>query len=94
VEWLLGQLSPDASVFLSFDLDGLDPSVAPAVSGLAPGGLTYRQGSDLVRGLAERCRIAGAAFTEMVPSLDLNGMTALVTVRLISELVGTMARRS
>jgi agmatinase len=94
VGWLLDQLPPDASVFLSFDLDGLDPSVAPAVSGTAPGGLTYQQGSDLVCGVAARCRMAGAAFTEIVPDLDVNGMTALVTVRLISQLLGSMARRS
>ena len=43
VPWLLEQLPADASVVVCFDLDGLDPSVAPAVSGTAPGGLTYAQ---------------------------------------------------
>ncbi|HYN64295.1 MAG TPA: arginase family protein, partial [Candidatus Limnocylindrales bacterium] len=93
VGWLIDQLPPDASVFLAFDLDGLDPSVAPAVSGASPGGLSYQQGSDLVRGVVGRCRLAGAAFTELVPPLDNNDISALVVVRLVSQLLGALARR-
>jgi agmatinase len=93
VGWLIDQLPPDASVFLAFDLDGLDPSVAPAVSGASPGGLSYQQGSDLVRGIVGRCRLAGAAFTELVPTLDSNDLSALVVVRLVSQLLGALARR-
>jgi agmatinase len=92
VAWLLDQLPTGASVFVAFDLDALDPSVAPAVSGASPGGLSYQQGSDLVQGVAQRCRVAGVAFTELVPALDSNGVSALVVVRLISQLLGSMAR--
>jgi agmatinase len=93
VSWLIDHLPWDASVFLSFDLDGLDPSVAPAVSGAAPGGLSYQQASDLVRGIVGRCRLAGAAFTELAPPLDNNEMSALVVVRLVTQLLGSLARR-
>jgi agmatinase len=94
VAWLVEQLPADASVFLAFDLDGLDPAVAPAVSGASPGGLSYRQASDLVSGVVARCRLAGAAFTELVPALDSNGLTSLVVVRLVTQLLGGMARRA
>jgi agmatinase len=94
VPWLLGRLPADASVVVCFDLDGLDPSVAPAVSGTAPGGLTYAQAAALLRGLTARSRVAGAAFTEMVPALDVSDLTALVIVRLLSVLIGGMARRT
>lgn len=67
VPWLLEQVGTDASVFLAFDCDGLDPAVIPAVSAPAPGGLTYVEAFDIVRGL--RPRLCGAAFTEYVPSL-------------------------
>ena len=66
--------------------------MAPAVSGTAPGGLTYAQAAALLLGLTARAQVAGAAFTEMVPALDVNGMTALVVVRLLSVLIGGMAR--
>ena len=94
VPWLLAQLPADGSIVVAFDLDGLDPSVAPAVSGTAPGGLTYAQAASLLLGLTERARVAGAVFTEMVPALDVNDLTALVVVRLLTILLGGMARRS
>jgi agmatinase len=93
VPWVLEQVPADASVVVAFDLDGLDPVVAPAVSGTSPGGLTYAQAAALLLGLTFRARVAGAVFTEMVPALDVNGLTALVVVRLLSVLIGGMARR-
>jgi agmatinase len=94
VAWLTEQLPADASVFVAFDCDGLDPAVLPAVSGASPGGLSYDQAADLLAGVATRCRVVGAAFTELVPSLDATGMSSLVVVRLIMRLAGAMARRS
>jgi agmatinase len=94
VEWLLEQVPPDASVFLVFDLDGLDPFTAPAVSGASPGGLEYGEASALLQGLASSRRLAGAAFTELVPALDPDGLSALVVVRLVMQLMGGLARRS
>ena len=94
VEWLLAQVPPDASVFLVFDLDGLDPFTAPAVSGASPGGLEYGEASALLQGLASGRRLVGAAFTELVPALDPDGLSALVVVRLVMQLMGGLARRS
>ena len=93
VPWLLEQLPADAPLFVAFDCDGLDPSVLPAVSGLSPGGLGYDEASDLLAGAAARCRIAGAAFTELVPDRDVNERSALVVVRLVIRLLAAMARR-
>jgi agmatinase len=93
VRWLLERLPADASVFVAFDCDSLDPSIMPAVSGLSPGGLSYDEAGDLLAGVAARCRVAGASFTELVPPRDVNDRSALVVVRLIMRLVGGMARR-
>jgi agmatinase len=84
VRWLLEQVPKDASVFLAFDCDGLDPSVFPAVSGLSPGGLTYAEAWDLVTGLGSR--VVGAVFTEYVPQRDVNELSALVVCRLAAAL--------
>lgn len=92
VPWLVEQLPQGASVFISLDLDGLDPSVAPAVSGVSPGGLSYDEASDLVGGVAHRCKVVGAAFTELVPTLDVNGISALVVVRLVMRLLAGLDR--
>jgi agmatinase len=82
VPWLLDQLPRDASVFLSFDCDGLDPSVLPAVSAAAPGGLSYVEAVDLLTGIGPR--LAGAVFTEFVPGLDLERRGAVTITRLVA----------
>ena len=93
VPWLVDQLPADASLFVAFDCDGLDPAVLPAVSGASPGGLSYDEAADLLGGVADRCRVVGAAFTELVPALDPSGLSSLVVVRLLMRLIGAMARR-
>jgi agmatinase len=89
---LLDELLRGARLFVVFDLDGLDPSVAPAVSGVSPGGLSYDEAGDLLAGVAERCRVVGAAFTELVPDLDVNGISALVVVRMVMRLLAGIDR--
>jgi agmatinase len=92
VRWLLEGLPTGASVFLLLDLDGLDPAVAPAVSGLSPGGLSYDEAGDLLGGVTQRSWVVGAAFTELVPALDANGLSALVVVRLVMRLLAGLDR--
>ncbi|HET8778127.1 MAG TPA: arginase family protein [Candidatus Limnocylindria bacterium] len=85
VGWVLEQVPADASVFLAFDCDGLDPSVFPAVSAQAPGGLSYPQAFELLCGI--RSRLVGAVFTEFVPGRDVNDVSASVLTRLIGAAV-------
>jgi agmatinase len=93
VPWLIEQLPRDAAVFVAFDCDGLDPAVLPAVSGLSPGGLSYEEAGDLLGGVSARCRVVGAAFTELLPARDLNERSALVVVRLVMRLLAGIARQ-
>ena len=92
VPWLLAQLPQGGSVFVVFDVDALDPSVASAVSGVSPGGLSFHEAGDLLAGVAARCRVAGAAFTELVPARDLNEVSTLVVVRLVMRLLAAIDR--
>lgn len=88
---VLDAVEPDASVFLAFDTDGLDPSVCPAVSAVAPGGLSWDAANDLIGGIGHR--LVGAAFTELVPALDVNELSALVVARLMLRAAGNVPRR-
>ncbi len=90
VPWLLDQIPADASVFLSFDCDGLDPSIFPAVSAQAPGGLTYEEALELV--LEVRPLLVGATLTEFVPRLDQAGTSATLATRLASVVVPAINR--
>ena len=63
----------------------------PGVSAPAPGGLTWDEASDLLGAIGPR--LVGAAFTELVPALDVNELCALVTARLALRLAGGVPRR-
>jgi agmatinase len=77
-------------VYVTIDLDGLDPSIAPGVSHHEPGGLTVREVLDLIDALPTP--VVGADVVELNPSRDVVGMTAAVGAKLVKELAGAMAR--
>lgn len=89
VPWVEGQLESDDRIFVSFDCDGLDPSVMPAVSAHAPGGLRFDEAATLLGAIGPR--LAGAVFTEYVPSRDRDGLGALVVARLMITLMAGLA---
>lgn len=78
----------DGPVYVSIDMDGLDPAHAPGVSHREPGGLTTREVLALVQSLAGP--IVGADVVEFNPSEDISGMTAPVCAKLVKELAGRM----
>ena len=90
VETVFDALPDDAACFVTLDCDGLDPSIMPATNAPLPGGLTFDETAALLRGLARRGRVVGMDLTELVPALDVNGVSALVAVRLISNLLGAL----
>ena len=75
-------------IYLSVDLDGLDPSVAPGVSHHEPGGLTVREVLDVIDALPGP--IVGADVVELNPTRDLVDMTAMVGAKLVKEIAGAM----
>jgi arginase len=81
----------DGPLYISFDLDGLDPSVAPAVSHHEPGGLTVREVLRVL--MRQRARLAGADLVEYNPQRDIHGMTGTVAAKLIRE-IGALAARN
>jgi agmatinase len=67
-------------VFLSFDIDAVDPSAAPGAGAHEPGGLTSRFALDAVRALAPHC--AALAITEVNPMTDVHDMTSTLAAYL------------
>ncbi|WP_310466970.1 agmatinase family protein [Sphingomonas sp.] len=75
---------PPAPLYISIDLDALDPAFAPGVSHHEPGGLSVRD----ILGVLHRVTgpIVGADVVEYNPARDINGMTATVAAKLVKEL--------
>jgi len=88
-EWMAGE-RPVASgpVYLSIDLDGLDPAFAPGVSHREPGGLTVREVVSIVQALPGP--IVGADVVELNPLQDPDGTSASVAAKLVRELAARM----
>jgi agmatinase len=80
----------DGPVYVSIDLDGLDPAFAPGVSHHEPGGLSVRQVLDVLARIT--APVIGADVVELNPDRDLNDMTAAVAAKLVKELCALMAR--
>jgi guanidinobutyrase len=76
----------DGPMYLSFDIDGLDPSVAPGTGTPEIGGLTGIQGLEIIRGL-RGASLVGADLVEVAPAYDASGNTALVAANLLFEIL-------
>ena len=79
-------------LYISFDLDGLDPSVAPGVSHHEPGGLTVREVLAVLS--RQTAAVAGADIVEFNPTRDINDMTATVAAKLVREIAALAARNA
>ena len=80
------QIGPDIPVYLSFDIDGLDPSVAPGTGTPEPGGLTASQGIEIIRGV-HGLDLVGADLVEVSPPYDTTGNTSLLAANLVFEML-------
>jgi arginase len=77
-------------VYLSMDIDALDPAYAPGVSHREPGGLSTRQVIDLIHGIDQP--IVAADIVEYNPRCDISNLTAIVAAKLLKEIGGMMLK--
>lgn len=77
-------------VYLSLDIDALDPAFAPGVSHREPGGLSTRQVIDLILSIDQP--LVAADVVEYNPRCDVSDMTATVAAKLVKEIAGVMLR--
>lgn len=78
----------DGPVYLSFDMDVFDPSVAPGISHYEPGGFTARELINMLIRLD--LQIVGADIVELNPDRDINGMTAMLAAKVFKETLAKM----
>ncbi|MFI8749984.1 agmatinase [Vreelandella lionensis] len=76
----------ETPVYITFDIDGLDPSVAPGTGTVEMGGLTSTQGLEIVRG-AYGLNIIGGDLVEVSPPYDTSGNTALMGATILYEML-------
>jgi len=84
----LAGMDADTHLHVSFDVDFLDPSVAPGVGTTVAGGPTFREARLCMEMIADTGLLGSLDIVELNPALDVRNRTAEVTVELIASLVG------
>lgn len=95
LEVALEGMDPATHLHVSFDVDFLDPGIAPGVGTTVPGGPSYREAQLCMEMIADTGRLASLDVMELNPALDLRNRTAEVAVDLVASLFGksTLMRR-
>ncbi|HWN17584.1 MAG TPA: agmatinase family protein [Gemmatimonadales bacterium] len=88
-DWRDGtKLEFDTPLYVSFDLDVIEPGLAPGISHREAGGFSVRQALAIVQSLT--APVVGADFVEFNPAADRTGVTAAVSAKLVKELAARM----
>jgi len=83
---LRARIGPETPVYLSFDIDGIDPAFAGGTGTPEVGGLTVPQGLEIIRG-CQGLNLVGADLVEVSPPYDTSGNTALLGANLLYEML-------
>ncbi len=86
----LERLPRGEAVYLSLDVDALDPAVMPGTSSPEPDGMTAALARRLVEATAARNTVVGADLVELAPGLDPSGNSALLAARLVMDVIGAV----
>jgi arginase len=95
MEQALADLDSDTHLHVSFDVDFLDPDIAPGVGTTVAGGPTYREAQLCMEMIADTHRLGSLDIVELNPAFDVRNKTAALAVDLVESLFGksTLVRR-
>jgi arginase len=88
MELALADMHPEAHLHVSFDVDFLDPEIAPGVGTTVAGGMSYREAQLCMEMIADTGRMDSLDITELNPALDVRNKTAALAVDLVESLFG------
>jgi arginase len=96
MELALDDMEEDCHLHVSFDVDFLDPEIAPGVGTTVPGGLSYREAQLCMEMIADTGQMASLDIMELNPALDVRNKTAIIAVDLVQSMFGksTLVRES
>jgi agmatinase len=88
VEAVLKRIPAGRRYYLTIDIDGFDPSIAPGTGTPSHGGFIYYEVLELIAGLASRGRIVGIDLVEVAPDYDHTGSTAILAAQILLNAIG------
>lgn len=87
-QWALSQIPQSGNIYITLDVDVMDPTLTPGTGTLEPGGLSFQEIDDLLTGVAGKGALIGFDVVEVNPYRDPSGRTAQTAVRLVIDLLG------
>jgi agmatinase len=93
VEALAEALPRDTNVYVTFDIDAMDPGIAPGTGTPEVGGLQYEEVRRILELVCTRNRIVGFDLVEVSPGFDPSQITALLAVQILVEAIGFLHHR-
>ncbi|MAJ34295.1 MAG: arginase, partial [Candidatus Puniceispirillum sp. TMED52] len=81
---------PSGRVYITIDIDGFDPSIAPGTGTPSHGGFLYYEALELLDGLARRGNIIGIDLVEVAPDYDHTGSTTTLAAQILLNVIGRM----
>ena len=82
---MLARIPEGVRYYVTIDIDGFDPSIAPGTGTPSHGGFTYYEGLEILAGLAARGTIVGIDLVEVAPDYDHTGTTAILAAQTPDE---------
>jgi len=93
VDGVLAQIPDAERYYVTIDCDGLDPALMPGNGSPSPGGLSYHEVVDLLRGVALKGDVVGFDFVEVAPMYDPTGITCQTAARVILDFLGAIFKQ-
>jgi agmatinase len=93
-EAVLARIPAGKRYYVTIDIDGFDPSIAPGTGTPSHGGFTYYEVLELLEGIVERGTIVGVDLVEVAPDYDHTGSTAILAAQILLNLLGRMLHRA
>ena len=88
VEWALSQVPQSENIYITFDIDVMDPTLAPGTGTLEPDGLNFSEIDGLLKGVTAKGRLVGMDVVEVNPMRDSSTRTEQTAIRLLIDTLG------
>jgi len=88
IQGVLERIPKGVRYYLTIDIDGFDPSIAPGTGTPSHGGLLYYEGLELLAGLAAQGNVIGIDLVEVAPDYDHSASTSILAAQLLLNTIG------
>ena len=87
-EAVLDRIPSGIDYYLTIDIDGFDPSIAPGTGTPSHGGFLYYEVQELIEGVAKKGNVVGMDLVEVAPPYDPAGVTSILAAQLLMNAIG------